>query len=190
MSRLKQYYNDKVRPALQEKFGIANVMNIPKLEKIVINMGIAETAKRDKNAVQDHLNEMAMLSGQKPLLTKSKKAIAGFKLREGQDVGIKVTIRGKRMFDFLDRLCNVVAPRIADFRGFPERCDGRGNYSLGLKSQEIFPEINLDLVKNTQGMHITFVTSAPNDQQCIELLRLLGMPFAKQAVVITLHEGA
>lgn len=176
MGRLQLKYNEEVKKGLQEKFSYPNPMLIPQLKKIVISMGIAEATK-DKNALQDCLKEMTALSGQKPILTRSKKSIANFKLREGQAIGVKVTLRKKRMYDFLDRFCNIVSPRIRDFRGFPEKCDGRGNYSVGLEDQQIFPEINLDEVKRTQGMNITFVTTANTDDECIELLRMLGFPF-------------
>lgn len=176
MSRLKKRYTKDIKPALQQKFEYSNPMQIPGLLKVVINMGIAEASK-DKNSIQDCVKEMTMLSGQKPIVTKAKKAISNFKLREGQPIGVKVTLRGVRMFDFLDRFVNIVCPRIRDFRGFSTKCDGRGNYSLGLEDQQIFPEINLDAVKKTQGMHITFVTSAKTDDECVELLRLLGVPF-------------
>lgn len=178
MSRLKEKYKNDVRKALQEKFGYSNPMLIPQLKKIVISMGIAEATK-DKNAIQDCQKEMALLSGQKPILTRSKKAIANFKLREGQPIGLKVTLRCKRMYDFLDRFSNIVSPRIRDFRGFPTKGDGRGCYSLGLDDQQIFPEINLDEVKRTQGMNIAFVTSATTDEECFELLKLLGLPFKR-----------
>ena len=158
-------------------------MMIPALRKVVINMGIAEASK-DKNNIQACVNEMSMLTGQKPVITKARKAISNFKLREGQPIGIKVTMRGQRMYDFIDRFFNIVCPRIRDFRGFPTKCDGRGNYTLGLDDQQIFPEINLDEVKLTQGMHITFVTSAKNDEECVELLRLLGLPFKNLPVSV------
>lgn len=183
MSRLKQRYIEKVRPALQEKFSFPNVMMLPKLTKVVISMGVAEAAK-DKNGLQAIMNELSLISGQKPVLTKSKKAISNFKLRKGQPIGLKVTLRGERMYDFVDRFCAISAPRIRDFRGFPTRSDGRGSYSLGLEDQQIFPELNLDLVKKAQGMNITFVTTAQNDEQCIELLRLLGVPFKDRPVVV------
>jgi large subunit ribosomal protein L5 len=176
MSRLKKRYNEEVKQALQEKFQYGNAMLIPSLKKIIISMGLAEATK-DKNALQDCVKEMTSLSGQKPILTRAKKSVANFKLREGQSIGLKVTLRKKRMLDFFDRFCNIVSPRIRDFRGFPLKCDGRGNYSLGIEEQQIFPEINLDDVKRTQGMNITFVTSATNDEECIELLKLLGLPF-------------
>ncbi len=176
MSRLKKRYQAEVKPALQKKFGYSNPMQIPGLVKVVINMGIAEASK-DKNSIQDCVKEMTMLSGQKPIVTKAKKAISNFKLREKQPIGVKVTLRGERMYDFVDRFVNIVCPRIRDFRGFSSKCDGRGNFSLGLDDQQIFPEINLDEVKRTQGMNITFVTSAKTDEECVELLRLLGVPF-------------
>lgn len=180
MSRLKKKYLEEIKPALQSKFQYKNPMMIPGLKKVVISMGLAEAAK-DKNALQDALNELTMLSGQRPQITRSRKAIAGFKLREGQTIGAKVTLRGKRMFDFIDRFFNIVCPRIRDFRGFNLKCDGRGSYSLGLEDQQVFPEINLDLVKRTQGMNITFVTSALTDEECVELLRQFGLPFKKAA---------
>lgn len=183
MSRLKKRYQAEIKPALQEKFSYENPMQVPGLLKVVINMGIAEASK-DKNAIQDCIKEMTMLSGQKPIVTKAKKAISNFKLREKQPIGIKVTLRGKRMYDFIDRFVNIVCPRIRDFRGFPSKCDGSGNYTLGLDDQQIFPEINLDEVKKTQGMHITFVTSADTDEQCVELLRLLGVPFKNLPITV------
>ncbi|MCC5832103.1 MAG: 50S ribosomal protein L5 [Chlamydiales bacterium] len=179
MSRLKKKYLKEIKPTLQNKFAYQNPMQIPGMKKIVVNMGLAEAAK-DKNALQDAINELTMLTGQKPILTRARKSIAGFKLREGQSLGAKVTLRGKRMYDFMDRFFNIVCPRIRDFRGFGRKCDGRGCYSLGLEDQQIFPEINLDLVKRTQGMNITFVTSAQTDEECVELLTGLGLPF-KQA---------
>lgn len=183
MSRLKKNYLAKVKPALQEKFAYTNSMKIPALKKVVINMGIAEPSK-DKNAIQACVTELTMLSGQKPIITKAKKAISNFKLREGQPIGIKVTLRGERMYDFIDRLFNIVSPRIRDFRGFSPKCDGQGNYTLGLDDQQVFPEINLDEVKRAQGMHITFVTSAETDEECVELLRLLGLPFKNMPVSV------
>lgn len=176
MSRLQKKYREQVKQALQEKFAYKNPMLIPKLTKVIISMGLAEATK-DKNALQEHAKELMMLSGQKPIVTVTRKAIANFKSRKGQPIGLKVTLRQKRMYEFFDRFCNIVSPRIRDFRGFPTKCDGRGNYSLGLQDQQIFPEVNLDEVKRTQGMNITFVTTAKNDAECMELLKLLGMPF-------------
>lgn len=183
MSRLKKKYQKEVRKELQQKFGYENPMMIPGLKKIVINMGIAEASK-DKNWIQDHVNELTQLSGQKPIITKARIAISNFKLREDQPIGIKVTIRGARMYDFIDRFFNIVCPRIRDFRGFPTKCDGRGNFSLGLDDQQIFPEVNLDAVKRAQGMNITFVTDAKTDEECVELLRLLGLPFKNLPVSV------
>lgn len=176
MSRLKTKYLEEVKAALNEKFAYVNPMLIPELKKIVISMGMAEATK-DKNAVLDCIKEMTLLSGQKPIITKAKKSIANFKLRKGQTIGLKVTLRRKRMYDFLDRFCNIVSPRIPDFRGFEAKCDESGNYSLGLSDQQIFPEIPLDEVKRAQGMNITLVTSARTSNECYELLKLLGFPF-------------
>jgi large subunit ribosomal protein L5 len=169
-------YKSEVKEKLQQQFEYANPMLIPSLKKIVISMGLAEASK-DKNAIQDCVKELTLLSGQKPILTKAKKAISNFKLREGQVIGAKVTLRRKRMWDFFDRFCNIVAPRIRDFRGFPEKCDGSGNYTLGLEEQIVFPELNLDEIKRTQGMHITFVTTAESDEEGVALLLNLGLPF-------------
>jgi large subunit ribosomal protein L5 len=176
MSRLYKKFKEEIAPAMKELHADRSVMSLPVLKKIVISMGLGEALK-DKNALQEHSDELALISGQRPIVTRSKKAISNFKLREDQPVGAVVTLRGKRMYDFLDRFCNIVAPRIRDFRGFGKKCDGRGNYSFGITDQQIFPEINLDKVKRTQGMNITFVTTAQNDDDCIELLTLLGFPF-------------
>lgn len=178
MSRLKQKYTKEVRPELQEKFAYPNPMLLPELKKIVISMGVAEATK-DKNVIQACVKELTLLSGQKPIITRSKKAIANFKLREDQPIGLKVTLRRKRMYDFMDRFCNIVTPRIRDFRGFSTKGDGRGCYSLGLEDQQVYPEINLDEVKRTQGMNITFVTTAKTDEECFELLKSLGLPFKR-----------
>lgn len=178
MSRLKKHYEENVKEALLEKFGYDNVMRVPQLKKIVISMGVAEALK-EKNALQDAMKELTMLSGQKPIVTKSKQAISNFKLRKGQGIGLKVTLRGKRMYDFFDRFTNIVSPRIRDFRGFSKKGDGRGNYSLGLDDQQVFPELVLDEVKRTQGMNITFVTSAQTDPECFELLKMMGMPYKR-----------
>lgn len=176
MSRLQKRYKEEIKKTLHEKYKYANAMLIPSLKKIVISMGLAEATK-DKNALQDCVKELTSLSGQKPIITKAKKSVANFKLREGQAIGLKVTLRKKRMYDFLDRFCHIVSPRIRDFRGFPLKCDGKGNYSIGIEEQQIFPEINIDEVKRTQGMNITFVTSATNDEECIGLLTSLSFPF-------------
>lgn len=180
MSRLKERYLSHVRAALQEKFAYKNPMLIPGLQKIVVSMGIAEAAK-DKNAIEDHAKELAMLTGQLPLRTKARKAISNFKLREGQVIGLVVTLRGQRMWDFADRFFNIVAPRIRDFRGFKRKGDGRGNYSVGVNDQQIFPEVDLDAVKRQQGMNITFVTSAREEKEAIELLSQLGCPFKAES---------
>lgn len=179
MSRLKEKYQKEIRGALNERFKYANSMLIPEIKKIVINIGAGEASK-DKNAMQDCINELTMISGQKPILTKAKKSVANFKTREGQVIGLKVTLRRKRMYDFIDRFCNIVSPRIRDFRGFAYKCDGRGNYSVGISDQQVFPELKLDDVKRTQGMHITFVTSAQTDEECYELLKALGVPFKEK----------
>lgn len=178
MSSLKKHYEENVKSALLEKFSYENKMQIPALKKIIISMGVAEALK-DKNALQDAANELTLLSGQKPIVMKAKKSVSNFKLREGQGIGLKVTLRGKRMYDFMNRFTNIVSPRIRDFRGFKKKCDGRGNYSLGLEDQQVFPEINLDEVKRSQGMNITFVTSAQSDAECFELLKLMGMPYQR-----------
>lgn len=183
MSRLKQRYTTEIKKELQKKFGYSNSMKIPGVKKVVINMGVAEASK-DKNALQDCFNELTLIAGQKPVYARSKKAISNFKLREGQPIGIKVTMRGKRMYEFMDRFFNIACPRIRDFRGFNEKCDGRGNYTLGLDDHQIFPELNLDKVKRAQGMDITFVTTAETDSECQELLRLLGMPFKNLPIVV------
>ena len=186
MSRMLKQYREEVKPALMEKFGYKNPMLIPQLKKIVISMGLAEAIK-DKNAVQDCQKELTLLSGQKPIVTKTKKAISNFKSRKGQVIGLKVTLRRQRMYDFLDRFCNIVSPRIKDFRGFPTKADGRGSYSIGLQDQQVFPEISLDDVKRTQGMNITFVTSAQTDAECVELLKMLGFPFKHPEKVGSAH---
>ena len=183
MSRLKKRFLDVVKPEMMKKFAYSNSMKNPALQKVVINMGLAEASK-DKNAMQDCIKELTQLSGQKPIITKARKAISNFKLREDQPIGLKVTLRGQRMFDFIDRFFNIVCPRIRDFRGFETKCDGRGNYSLGLEDQQVFPEINLDEVKRAQGMNISFVTSAQTDEECVELLRLLGLPFKNLPIAV------
>ncbi|NRA90066.1 MAG: 50S ribosomal protein L5 [Simkaniaceae bacterium] len=179
MSRLKKKYLEEIKESLKKKFSYENPMNIPALKKIVISMGVAEALK-DKNVIQDSVKELALISGQKPIVTRAKKSVANFKLREGQAIGLKVTMRGKRMYDFLDRFSNIVCPRIRDFRGFKKKGDGRGSYSLGLSDQQMFPELNLDEVKRDQGMNITFVTSASKEDECLELLDKLGVPFERE----------
>jgi large subunit ribosomal protein L5 len=176
MSALYKKFKEELFPELQKRHPERNPMSLPVLKKIVISMGLGDALK-DKNALQEHSDELALLSGQKPIVTRSKKAISNFKLREDQPVGIMVTLRGKRMYDFLSRFCHIVSPRIRDFRGFGKKCDGRGNYSFGLNDQQVFPEINLDKVKRAQGMNISLVTTAKTDEDCVELLTLLGFPF-------------
>ena len=176
MSRLYKKFKEEIVPAQRAKHSNKCPMELPVLKKIVISMGLGDALK-DKNALAEHSEELALLSGQKPVVTRTKKAISNFKLREDQPVGLMVTLRGKRMYDFFDRFCNIIAPRIRDFRGLNKKGDGRGNYSFGLTEQHIFPEINLDKVKRTQGMNITLVTTAQTDDDCFELLTLLGFPF-------------
>ena len=180
MTSLKKKYSEQIRSKLNEKFKFKNTMMIPKVNKITINMGVADAVK-DKNAIQDCVKELALISGQHPVVTKARKSISNFKLREGQQIGIKVTLRDQRMYDFMERFFCIISPRIRDFRGFKRKCDGRGNYTLGIDDHQIFPELNLDEVKRTQGMNVTFVTSAQTDEECIELLTLLGLPFIKEA---------
>lgn len=163
---------------MREKFSYKSSMQVPVLQKIVISMGVGEAVK-DKNIIQDCVKELSYISGQKPIVTKARVSIANFKLREGQAIGLKVTLRGKRMYDFFDRFANIVCPRIRDFRGFKKRGDGRGSYTLGLDDHQVFPELKLDEVKREQGMNITFVTNASNEEEGLELLRQLGLPFMK-----------
>jgi large subunit ribosomal protein L5 len=177
-ARLRTHYDEKVRPALQTEFGYANSMQLPKLEKIVINMGVGEAAQ-DAKKIDAAVAELTLIAGQKPVVTKAKKSIAQFKLREGQVVGCKVTLRAARMYEFLDRLINIALPRVRDFRGVPGKSfDGRGNYSLGLKEQLIFPEIDYDKVSDIRGMDIIFVTTAKSDAEAKALLKGFDMPFA------------
>ena len=176
MSRLYKKFKEEIVAELKSRHPDRSPMALPVMKKIVISMGLEEGLK-DKNAVQEHSEELMMLSGQAPVVTRSKNAISNFKRREDQPVGLMVTLRGKRMYDFLDRFCNIVAPRIRDFRGFNKKGDGRGNYSFELNDQQIFPEINLDKIKRTQGMNITVVTTASTEDDCVELLTLLGFPF-------------
>ena len=177
MARLKDKYRSEVVPALQQKFGYKNVNMIPKLEKIVINMGLGE-CKDNAKAFEQAVGELEIIAGQKPCITKAKKSIANFKLREGMNVGAKVTLRGDRMYEFADKLVNIVLPRVRDFRGVSAKAfDGRGNYALGVREQLIFPEIEYDKVEKVRGMEMIFVTTAQTDEEAKELLSLLGMPF-------------
>ncbi|MDD3335814.1 MAG: 50S ribosomal protein L5 [Eubacteriales bacterium] len=177
-TRIKEKYQNEAVPALQQKFGYKNVMEIPKLSKIVINMGLGD-CKDNPKAMEIAVDELATISGQKPLVTKARKSIANFKLREGMNVGAKVTLRGERMEQFMDKLVSIALPRVRDFRGVSDKAfDGRGNYALGIREQLIFPEIEYDKVDKIRGMEMIFVTTAKTDEECKELLRLLGMPFA------------
>ena len=179
MTRLQDKYRAEVVPALQQKFNYKNVMEIPRLEKVVINMGLGD-CKDNAKALETAVTELATISGQKPLVTKSKKSIANFKLRAGMNVGAKVTLRGDRMYEFTDKLVSIVLPRVRDFRGVSAKAfDGRGNYSLGVREQLIFPEIEYDKVDKVRGMDIVFVTTAKTDEEARELLTLMGAPFAK-----------
>lgn len=178
MARLKDYYINDIMPALMEKFKYKSVMQVPKLEKIVINMGVGD-AKDNPKFLEAAVNELATITGQKPVITKAKKSVANFKIRQGMNIGTKVTLRGEKMYEFLDRLMNIALPRVRDFRGVSDKSfDGRGNYALGIKEQLIFPEINYDKVDKVRGMDIIFVTTASTDEEARELLRLFGMPFA------------
>ena len=179
MSRYKDLYKNEIVDAMTKKFGYKNVMQVPKLDKIVINMGVGE-AKENAKLLENAANDMTIISGQKPVITKAKKSIANFKLREGMPIGCKVTLRGDKMYDFLDRLVNLALPRVRDFRGInPNSFDGRGNYALGIKEQLIFPEIEYDKVDKVRGMDVVFVTTAHTDEEARELLRLFGMPYTK-----------
>ena len=178
-TRIKEKYLAEAVPALQQKFGYKNVMEIPKLDKIVINMGLGD-CKDNGKAFEMAINELTTIAGQKPMVTKAKKSIANFKLREGQNIGAKVTLRGARMEEFMDKLVNIALPRVRDFRGVSDKAfDGRGNYALGIREQLLFPEIEYDKVEHIRGMEMIFVTTAKTDEECKELLRLLGMPFAQ-----------
>ena len=179
MSRLKTLYNDEIIDAMMKKFGYKNVMQVPKLDKIVVNMGVGE-AKDNAKALESAVKDMETITGQKAVLTRAKNSIANFKIREGMPIGCKVTLRGEKMYDFADRLINLALPRVRDFRGVNSNSfDGRGNYALGIKEQIIFPEIEYDKVDKVRGMDIIFVTTAKTDEEARELLRLFNMPFEK-----------
>ena len=179
MARLKEAYVNEVAPALMKKFEYKRVMQIPKLDKIVINFGCGE-AKDNPKAIDAIVSDVMQITGQKPVLCKAKKSVANFKLREGMTIGVKVTLRGERMYEFLDRFFNLALPRVRDFRGInPDAFDGRGNYNMGIKEQLIFPEIDYDKVDKVRGMDICFVTTAQTDEEARELLTLMGAPFAK-----------
>ncbi|MCR1898656.1 50S ribosomal protein L5 [Irregularibacter muris] len=179
MARLKDKFANEVAPAMMEKFKYSSVMEIPKLEKVIVNMGVGE-AKDNIKILEAAVSDLTAIVGQKPVVTKAKKSVSNFKIREGMPVGAKVTLRGERMYEFVDKVFNVALPRVRDFRGVSTKAfDGRGNYSLGIKEQLIFPEIEYDKVEKVRGMDIIFVTTAQNDEEARELLRLLGMPFSK-----------
>ncbi len=179
MSRLKDLYSNEIKDAMVKKFGYKNVMQIPKLDKIVINMGVGE-AKENAKVLDTAIKDLETITGQKTVVTRAKKSVANFKLREGMPIGCKVTLRGEKMYEFTDRLVNLALPRVRDFRGVnPDAFDGRGNYALGIKEQLIFPEIEYDKVDKVRGMDIIFVTTAETDEEARELLTLFGMPFKK-----------
>ncbi|MBV9454430.1 MAG: 50S ribosomal protein L5 [Rubrobacter sp.] len=177
MTRLRERYREEVVPALREQFGYENVMQVPRLEKIVVNMGVGEAAQNSR-ALDGAIDDLARITGQKPQLRRARKSIAGFKIREGMPVGARVTLRSERMWEFLDRLISIALPRVRDFRGInPRSFDGWGNFALGLREQLIFPEISYDAVDATRGLDVAVVTTAKTDEESRELLRLLGMPF-------------
>jgi large subunit ribosomal protein L5 len=177
--RLQNKYNDEIVPALMEKFGYKNIMEVPKLEKIVLNIGLGE-AKDNSKVMEIAMKDMEIIAGQKPIVTRSKKSVANFKIRENMPIGLKVTLRKAKMFEFADKLMSIALPRVRDFRGVSAKAfDGRGNYALGVKEQLIFPEIEYDKIDKVRGMDIIFVTTAKTDEEARELLRYLGMPFAQ-----------
>lgn len=179
MARMKEFYKSEVAPALMTKFGYKSVMQIPKLDKIVINIGCGE-ARDNPKVIESAMTDLMAITGQRPVICKAKKSVANFKLREGMNNGVKVTLRGDRMYEFLDRLFNVALPRVRDFRGInPNSFDGRGNYNMGIKEQLIFPEIEYDKIDTVRGMDICFVTTANTDEEALELLTLMGAPFER-----------
>ena len=179
MSRLRDQYENEIKDAMVKKFGYKNVMEIPKLDKVVVNMGVGE-ARENAKILEAAMGDMEIITGQKPIATRSKNSIANFKIREGMPIGCKVTLRGEKMYEFVDRLVNLALPRVRDFRGVnPNAFDGRGNYALGIKEQLIFPEIEYDKIDKVRGMDIIFVTTAKTDEEARELLTLFNMPFAK-----------
>ena len=180
MTRLREFYENEVVEAMMKKFSYKNKLEVPKIEKIVVNMGLGE-AKDNPKALESATNDMTIITGQKPIITKAKKSVAAFKLREGMSIGCKVTLRAEKMYSFADRLINVALPRVRDFRGISaDSFDGRGNYTLGIREQLIFPEIQYDKIDKIRGMDIVFVTTAKTDEEARELLSLFGMPFVKQ----------
>ena len=179
MSRLKETYNNEIVDAMMKKFGYKNVMECPKLDKVIINMGVGE-AKENAKILESAMKDMEIIAGQKPVMTRAKNSVANFKIREGMPIGCKVTLRGEKMYEFVDRLINLALPRVRDFRGVnPNAFDGRGNYALGIKEQLIFPEIEYDKVDKVRGMDVIFVTKAKTDEEARELLTLFNMPFQK-----------
>ena len=177
-NRLKEKYDKEIVPALNERFHYKSVMQVPKLEKVVLNMGVGDV-KENPKAMDAAVNDLSLITGQKPIVTKAKKSVAAFKLRAGMNIGCKVTLRGDRMYDFVDKLFSIALPRVRDFRGIPRNSfDGRGNFSMGVREQLIFPEIDYDKIDKIRGMDISFVTTAETDEESRELLRLLGMPFS------------
>ena len=179
MNKMKEQYQKEVAPALMKALNLENVMQVPRIQKVVVNIGMGEAMDNPK-ALDAAVNDMTLITGQKPVMTKAKNSIANFKLREGRTIGVKVTLRGEKMWSFLDRVMNVVLPRVRDFRGVsPDAFDGRGNYTLGLREQLIFPEIEYDKIDKIRGMEITIVTSAGSDDQAAIMLQMLGMPFRK-----------
>ena len=179
MSRLKEQYQNEIIDAMVKKFGYKNIMEVPKLDKVVINMGVGE-AKENAKLLESAIADMEKIAGQKAVVTRAKNSVANFKIREGMPIGCKVTLRGERMYEFVDRLVNLALPRVRDFRGVnPNAFDGRGNYALGIKEQLIFPEIEYDKIDKVRGMDVIFVTTAKTDEEARELLRLFNMPFAK-----------
>ncbi len=188
--RLKAKYESEIAKAMTEKFGYKNALEVPRIEKITLNMGVGE-ASQDKKKVQTAAEEMALIAGQKPVITKAKKSIAQFKLREGMPIGAKVTLRRERMYEFLDRLVTIAMPRIRDFRGLnPKSFDGRGNYAMGLKEQIIFPEISYDKIEKVRGMDIIVTTTAKTDDEARELLRLFGFPFPREDAAADQQQAA
>ncbi|HHW68436.1 50S ribosomal protein L5 [Defluviitalea raffinosedens] len=179
MSRIREMYENEIVDAMMKKFGYKNKLAVPKIEKVIINMGVGE-AKDNPKVLEAAVSDLTLIAGQKPVVTKAKKSVAAFKIREGMPIGCKVTLRGERMYDFIDRLINLALPRVRDFRGVsPDSFDGRGNYALGIKEQLIFPEIEYDKIDKVRGMDVIFVTTANTDEEARELLRLFGMPFRK-----------
>jgi large subunit ribosomal protein L5 len=177
MARLKDLYKSRIVPALRERYGYKSIMMVPKMQKVVVSMGVGK-AVQDKKFIESALQDLMMITGQKPLVIRAKKSVSNFKVRQGDQTGLKVTLRGQRMYEFMDRLINLAIPRVKDFRGLsPNSFDKKGNYSLGMSEQTVFPEIDPAKVENTQGMNITFVTTARTDDEAKELLKLFGMPF-------------